>query len=359
MTRANVGAAIAIATAGIAVGAVFGQPGSGNAAGTTPVNVAAPTISGAAQQGQTLSASKGSWSGSPTSYTYAWSQCDASGAACSSISGAAAATYTPAAGDVGHTLRVAVTATNDGGSGQATSAQSAVITGTTAPTPTTAPSISGTPQVGSTLTADQGTWSGTPTSTRLAWMRCDANGDGCATIDGATGNTYTVVPADAGGTLRIAVVATNADGATTYVSGPTAAVPGANGCPAGTGTIQVADLSQPARLDISKASITPNLVTLGTRTIQLHFTVTACNGRPVAGASVFATPIPYNQFAGATKATGADGTVTITQTRLRGFPARSRHQHLLAVFARAARPGDPVLGGVSTRRTVAFRVNLP
>jgi hypothetical protein len=136
-------------------------------------------------------------------------------------------------------------------------------------------------------------------------------------------------------------------------------VPGTNGCPAGTGAIEVADLHQPARLSIDKASITPRLVTLRTRTIQLHFLVTACNGRPVEGASVFAAPIPYNQFRGESQTTGADGTVTVTESRLRGFPARGRHQHLLAVFARAAKPGDPVLGGVSSRRTVAFPVNLP
>ena len=359
MTRRNVIAAIAIAAASLAVGALFGQPGSGRAAGNAPVNSAPPTISGTAQLGQALSASKGSWSGSPTTFAYAWSQCDANGASCTAISGATAATYTAAPADVGHTLRVAVTATGDGGSGQATSAQSAVVTSTTAPTPTTAPSISGTPQVGSTLTASNGTWSGSPTSITVAWSRCDANGDSCAAIAGATGDTYTVTQTDAGGTLRISVVATNASGATQFVSAQTAAVPGAGGCPPGTGTIQVADLSQPGRLDISKASITPKLVTLGTRTIQLHFKVTACNGRPVAGASVFATPIPFNQFAGASKITAADGTVTLTETRQRGFPARNRHQHLLAVFARAAKPGDPVLGGVSTRRTVAFPVNLP
>ena len=262
MTRKNLGAAIAIAVAGIAVGALFGQPGSGRAAGTAPVSSAPPTISGTAQQGQTLSASKGGWSNSPTAFTYAWSQ-------------------------------------------------------------------------------------------------CDANGDSCAAIVGGTSDTYAVTQADAGDTLRIAVTATNADGATEFVSAQTAAVPGANGCPAGTGTINVADLDKPARLDITKASISPKLVTLGTHTIQLHFTVTACNGRPVSGSSVFATPIPYNQFAGATKLTAADGTVTITETRRRGFPARNRHQHLLAVFTRASKQGDPILGGVSTRRTVAFQVNLP
>jgi hypothetical protein len=277
------------------------------------------------------------------------------------ISGATAATYTAATTDVGHTLRVSVTATNAAGSAQATSAPSAVVSSTTAPTNTAAPSVSGSLQVGSQLTASQGTWNGTPTAFAFAWSRCDAGGNSCATIDGATGATYTLADADAGGTLRVSVTATNAVGSTTFTSAQTAAVPGAaaTGCPAGTGTIQIADLQTPARLNIGKATITPQLVSLRTRTIQLHFLVTACNGRPVQGASVLATPIPFNQFAGPQEKTGANGTVTITEKRERGFPARSRHQHLLAVFARATKPGEPVLGGVSTRRTVAFRTNLP
>ena len=349
----------AIAAAALIVGAVFGQPGSGRAAGNAPVNTAAPTLSGAAQEGQTITASNGGWNGVPTSFTYAWSRCDASGGSCSTISTTTSAGYVAATADAGETLRVTVTATNAGGSTQATSAPSAVVSSATAPTNTAAPSISGSPAVGSTLTAAQGTWDGSPTGYAFAWSRCDANGDSCAQIDGATSDTYTLTQADAAGTVRIAVIATNADSSTQFVSAPSALVPGTGGCPTGSGTIQIADLQQPARLSIDAATITPKLVTLGTHTIQLHILVTACGGRPVQGASVFATPIPYNQFAGPEKTTGADGTVTLTQKRQAGFPARSRKQHLLAVFVRATKPGEPVLGGVSTRRTVAFRVNLP
>jgi hypothetical protein len=361
MRGANLGIAVVIAAAAFAIGAVIGRPGTGQAAGNAPVSTAAPTISGTAQQGQKLSTTNGSWSGSPTAYTYAWNLCDASGNSCTAISGATSASYTAAATDVGHTLRVTVTATNSGGSAKATSTQSAVISSTAAPTPTTAPTISGTPANGSTLTANKGTWSGSPTSIAVQWLRCDAGGNGCTAVSGATGDTYAVAQADAGDTIRLSVTATNSGGSTTFVSQQTAAVPGAgaSGCPAGTGTVQVADLTPPARLSISKASISPKLVTLGTHTIQLKFTVTACNGRPVSGAQVFATPIPYNQFSGSTKVTADDGTVTLTETRRHGFPARKRHQHLLAVFARAAKPGEPVLAGVSTRRTVAFQVNLP
>lgn len=348
-----------IAAAGMIVGAVLGQPGNGQAASSGPVSTAGPTISGTAQVGQQLATSNGTWSGTPTSYTYAWSRCNASGDACAAIGTARAASYTAVAADAGHTLRVTVTAKNATGSGNATSASSAVVSDTNAPTPTTAPSISGTPAVGSTLTAAQGTWSGNPTSVPIAWLRCDANGNSCATISGATGTTYALTQADAGGTVRLSVTATNAHGSTTFVSKQTTAAPASNGCPTGSGTAQASDLAAPARLLISKTTLTPRPVTHSTNQVRLHVLVTACNGRPVQGALVFAVPIPFNQFGGNEKMTGADGTIALTMSRERGFPARGHGQHLLAMFVRARKPGDPLLGGISTRRTVAFQVRLP
>ena len=91
-----------------------------------PSVVSLPTISGTAQQGQTLTASSGSWSGSPTGLVYQWARCDASGANCSSI-GAAGQSYTPGRADVGATLTVVVIATNAAGSATAVSAPTAVI----------------------------------------------------------------------------------------------------------------------------------------------------------------------------------------------------------------------------------------
>ena len=361
MKRVNIGTAIVIAVAAALVGAVFGQPGNGQAAGGGPASTAGPTISGTAQEGQQLSTTNGTWNNSPTSYTYVWSRCDASGNSCTAIGSATAATYTAVTADVAHTLRVTVTAKNASGTANATSATSAVVSGTTAPTPAKAPSISGTPSVGSTLTADKGTWSGNPTSTAVAWIRCDANGNGCAAISGTSGDTYSVTQADSGSTFRLSVTATNANGSTTFVSKQTAAVAGgsANGCPAGTGAIKADDLAMPARLQVSHASISPRPVTLATRKVQLRVKVTACSGRPVEGAAVFAVAIPYNQFGGSEKLTGTDGTIALTLARERGFPARGHDQHLLAVFIRARKQGDPILGGVSSRRTVAFQVHLP
>ena len=104
----------------------LGPPGGGPP--SPPANQSPPTISGTAQVGQTLSASTGTWSGSPTSFAYQWRRCDSGGTGCADLPGAGASTYVPVGGDVGSTLRVRVTATNDAGSSSAESAPSAVVT---------------------------------------------------------------------------------------------------------------------------------------------------------------------------------------------------------------------------------------
>ena len=104
-----------------------------------PANLAPPAISGSAVQGSLLSASTGSWSGSPTRYAYTWRDCDASGAACAKIAGATASTYRLAGSDVGHRLCVVVRAWNSSGSATVRSAATAVVTAPPAGD-TTAPS---------------------------------------------------------------------------------------------------------------------------------------------------------------------------------------------------------------------------
>jgi len=94
-----------------------------------PVNLNAPTISGTAESGQPLSASQGSWTESPTEYFYQWKRCDSAGANCSEIRGVTATTYAVGPADPGHTLRVAVTASNDAGSSTAESSGTAVVPG--------------------------------------------------------------------------------------------------------------------------------------------------------------------------------------------------------------------------------------
>lgn len=221
----------------------------------------------------------------------------------------------------------------------------------TKPTNKTPPTITGTAEVGLKLTATRGTWTGSPTSFHYVWSRCDADG-ACITIAGATGKTYLVSASDVGHTLVVTVTASNAAGSTSQASAATTTVP-PSGCPVGSGAVQVAQLAPPARLDIADPALKP-AVTRSSRAVHFHVTITACNGRPVQGATVFATAIPYNQFAALEGTTTVAGTVTLTEGRRSGFPA-SIHQRLLAMFVRATKPGESALTGVSTSRVVAFR----
>lgn len=116
--------------------AVITSPPGGSSSPAAPGSVSPPQISGTAQSGQTLASSTGSWSGSPTSYSYAWSRCDGSGSNCVSVGGATGAAYALTSNDVGSTLRVSVAATNAGGTTTAGSAASATVT---APAPAPVP----------------------------------------------------------------------------------------------------------------------------------------------------------------------------------------------------------------------------
>jgi hypothetical protein len=106
---------------------VFGV-GSAAAAAPGPQNTSPPTISGTAQQGATLTADPGTWTGTqPITFTYQWRRCNRNGGNCRNIAGAVDNTRVATAADVGRTLRVIVTAKNAEGSTDATSAPTAVV----------------------------------------------------------------------------------------------------------------------------------------------------------------------------------------------------------------------------------------
>ena len=103
--------------------------GSASAGGDPPpANTAPPSITGQAAVGKTLTGTNGSWSGNPATYSVQWEDCDASGGACSPIGGATGGSYTLADGDVGHTVRVSVTASGQGGNTTARSGPTSVVT---------------------------------------------------------------------------------------------------------------------------------------------------------------------------------------------------------------------------------------
>ncbi len=200
-----------------------------------PSNTVLPAISGAAEQGQLLSVSEGTWNGTPPfSYAYEWESCNGTGGSCKKITGASASTYRVLGSQIGDTLRAIVTAENAAGSKSATSAVTAVIT-TGPPVNTALPTVSGTAEDGHTLSASTGSWAGTePFSYAYQWELCNSSGEGCANISGATASTYALGPGDVGDTLRVVVTAKNSvgsTGATSAASGVVAAIPPSNTAP--------------------------------------------------------------------------------------------------------------------------------
>jgi hypothetical protein len=188
-------------TAGVATAAIDAALQA--SAAVKPVNTEAPTISGEAAVGKSLSCSQGTWTGSPApTFTYQWLRDG------STITGASTSGYTVQTTDQGHALTCKVTATNTAGE---TSAESAAVAippePAVKPANTEAPQLTGTPAVGQPLSCSAGSWTGTPAPTfAFQWLR-----DGSA-IPGASTETYVVHAADQGHAISCKVTATNKAG---------------------------------------------------------------------------------------------------------------------------------------------------
>lgn len=241
--------------------------------------------------------------------------------------------------------------------------------GSAGPVNTKPPSLLVVPAVGSSLDVTRGEW--TPTDSKLTylWLFCKGGSD-------CTEPNQPPYP-DPGGFLlersEIGYSFQAREFATDPVSGeqahadtevsPVTIEPegdlGFTGCPPVSDTkgLSITRIQPPARLQIDRHTSTPGVITRSTQRLTLRFHVVACNGLNVQGALVYATPTPYQQFIGTEHATNADGWATITLSRERFFPATPRQQNLI-VFARARKSGEDLLGGVSTRRLVSFRVRL-
>jgi hypothetical protein len=349
-------AALGVATV-VAVGA------ASNAAAAPPVNTVAPTVTGTLRAGQTLTAEPGTWTGdAPIAFAYNWQQCNAQGtpASCSDAAGGKTQTYVVGSADIGKTFRVQVTATNGAGVANANSAVTVAVTAapTDAPAATALPTITGTPETGSVLTINPGTWSGAqPQTFAYVWQKCDASGGACAAVPNATAATYTLVETDAGATFRAVVTASNASGSgqvTTVPSpkivlGPT----DIQTLPGGGKSIPVSSVALPAQLNINKVSFQPpELKSRATFTVKVEIKDT--RGFFVRGAKVTILGVPYSRVAVVPDGTtGTDGTVTFKVHPLAGLElGRGKY---LVFFVRATAPTGKVLAGISARRLVQVR----
>ena len=229
-----------------------GNPETRTSANTATVEARAnspatglPTISGTAQVGQTLTANTSGVADadglSNVQYEYQWLADD------SDLSGATNATYTLVAAYEGQVIRVRVSFTDDAGNNETlTSAGTAAVSAANTPA-TGAPTISGTAQVGETLTANT---TGVADADGLSnvqyeyqWLADDAE------VAGATSLTYTLADADEGKAIKVEVTFTddagNGETLTSAATGAVAAQPQTNspatGAPTITGTVQVGE----------------------------------------------------------------------------------------------------------------------
>ena len=134
------------------------------------------------------------------------------------VAGATGASYVA---DAVGALSLEVTASNSEGAASLASTAVSVLEALAAPVNLTPPAISGTAQVGQTLTVvSDGDWSGNPApSLARQWLH---NG---VEIPGAVGTIYAVQAADAGTEVSLRVAATNSEGTVTADSAPISAPP--------------------------------------------------------------------------------------------------------------------------------------
>ena len=188
------------------------------ATGTAPASTKQPNPSGTPQEGLTVKVDDGSWSGDkPITFGYQWQSCTTGNPVCADIAGATGSSFVIGTGQVGSLLRATVTATNATGKTSVSSnLTTAVLAKLGAPVSVGLPAISGSASVGQRLAASTGTWTGVTTNPfAYQWSRCNSSGNACASVSGATGQSYGVGQVDLGMALRVSVTATNATGSTT------------------------------------------------------------------------------------------------------------------------------------------------
>ena len=194
----------------------------------------APTISGTAQVGQSLTAATSGISDDDgldnVSYSYQWIRND--GTDDSDISGATSSTYILTKDDQGKTVKVQVTFIDDEGNDESlTSAATGTVAARANSSATGAPTITGTAQVGETLTVNT---SGIADDDGLddvtysyQWIRNDGTDD--SDISGATSSTYTLTDDDEGETIKVKVSFSddedNDESLTSAATGTVAAAP--------------------------------------------------------------------------------------------------------------------------------------
>jgi Tol biopolymer transport system component len=191
-------------------------------------NTAPPTLSGKAEETQTLTAEPGTWSSYlPVSFEYQWRRCNAGGAQCANIEGATSSTYVPQETDIGATVRAFVIASN-GPRGRVVQTKASAVIAQAPPANVSAPTVyaeNGEMVDGEVLRLEAGAWSGSGLSFEYQWQLCDAEGKSCEDLEEeASGESYEVRSSEVGSTLRVVETAKNTIGSKSVTSAATAVI---------------------------------------------------------------------------------------------------------------------------------------
>lgn len=161
-----------------------------------------PAISGTPAVGETLTASHGSWTASPSSYTYQWYFGGEPGdpAPVFPIEGETSSTLVVPDALKLNSVEVRVTAKNGSGLSRTPGkSQASALIPQDVPENTVLPTITGTLKVGKTLTGHHGTWVPAPGEYAQLWTRAnDSERHGEVVIEGAEASTYALTEADLG-----------------------------------------------------------------------------------------------------------------------------------------------------------------
>jgi hypothetical protein len=171
------------------------------AAATAPVNTTAPEVSGALYVGESLTTTDGTWTGTPTSYTYQWKR------GATNI-GTNSNTYTLVIADASLSISCVVTAINAIGSTNATS-------NTLEPYPLFAPFLNSSPYIGyspiytgdtAEIITEANFGGNEPPTVVYQWYSNDI------LQIGQTGLTYTTTILDQGFNIAVIATGTNSQG---------------------------------------------------------------------------------------------------------------------------------------------------
>ena len=197
--------------------------GTGDYAGTmlstatpAPVSIiitAIGAITGTTQVGQTLTA--GALTPSAATASYQWQSATTSGGTYTDISGATSSAYVITSGYVGKYFKVSIT-----GTGNYVGSQTSTATASSAQASITAiGAISGTTQVGQTLTA--GALTPAAATASYQWQSATTSGGTYTDISGATSNTYLITVGYIGKYFKVRVTGTG-----DYISNQTSVATG-------------------------------------------------------------------------------------------------------------------------------------